>query len=328
MTNRSWSGNSPAGLTEKFNGRSSAYRQWREHRLKLQIDWCATEPLALSPALNTAADAQSLSILCNQVRDYGFAVYQWTRTSADINTDVARLYSGLSLTTTDKGVVRDNNGLSLLSDLSGTPRGRFIPYTARAMGWHSDGYYNAPEQALRCFTLHCVQPAAEGGELSVLDDQLLLISLYDENPEMASLLASNNAMTIPANKDDIGHDRPDRSTAVLFNHADGTPGTHFTTRTTNIRWQSPDTMAAAQRMTQLIDEHRDWQHTVRLKPGQGIVTRNILHRREAFTDAAGVPPRQMLRGRFLQAVRLPAGTMQTDRLPSRTTPALQTNEGK
>ncbi len=325
MTNRSWSGNCPAGLTKQFNGQSTAYLQWREHRLQLQSDWRNTEPLALSPALNTTADAQSLSILCEQVRDYGFAVYQWTRTSADINNDVARLYAGLSLTTTDSGVVSDKNGLSLLSDMSGTPRGRFIPYTSRAMGWHSDGYYNAPEKALRCFTLHCVQPAAQGGELSLLDDHLLLIALADENPGMVALLSSKNAMTIPANKDDVGHDRPDRATAVLFNHADGSPGTHFTTRTTNIRWQSTDTMAAARRMTELIDQHKDWHYTVRLQPGQGIVTRNILHRREAFTDSSGAPPRQMLRGRFLQAVGQPSCVTQAPDTTNQCT-ATHTNE--
>jgi hypothetical protein len=257
----------------------------------------------------SAIDANTLTSLCQRVRDHGFALYQWgdspgTASAREITDNVTRLHTALNLHAFDDGVVHDEHGLSLLTDLTGSDQGRFIPYTPRAMGWHTDGYYNARQKSLRCFTLHCIQNAADGGALTLLDDQRVLIALYDHNPQMVSLLSHPQAMTLPANSDTLGHDRPDVHSAVFFARDDGTLATHFTTRTRNIAWRNAETETAARQMKQLIDELTDWHHKVRLEPGQGIITRNILHRRDAYTDATD-QPRKMLRGRYVQTPRYP-----------------------
>jgi len=100
-------------------------------------------------------------------------------------------------------------------------------------------------------------------------------------------------MTLPANKDDVGHDRPDRHAAVFCSNTDDTLGTRFTTRTKNIRWRTEETKAAAERSSEILAELAHWQHTTRLHSGQGLITRNILPRSQLtvsgnFQDA----PRQ------------------------------------
>lgn len=296
-------------LPEHLNGKSADYLKWRDHRLRvnsLSVNGHAqcVEPVEISPALSKSTDAKSIAKLCELIDDHGLACYQWTTPSVDIALDVHRLHVHLSLSNHDKGVVRDNSGLSLLKDMTGTSQGKFIPYTSRAMGWHTDGYYNAPASALRCFTLHAIQQAATGGTLSLIDDRLIFIRMNEKDPDMVNLLSDPNAFTIPGNKDELGHDRPDRTSAVFFSHTDNTLGTHFTTRKHNINWLTPDTHQAALCLSELIEESTDLHHNVRLEPGQGIIARNMLHRRDAFTDDQTGMARQMLRGRYLQAPRV------------------------
>jgi len=168
------------------------------------------------------------------------------------------------------------------------------------MNWHTDGYYNAPASAIRCFNLHCVQPAACGGELVLMDPELLLIALYDHDPELVEILSHPSAMTLPANRDDTGHDRPDVSVPLLFAHADRSLGMRFTTRSEHIRWRTPETQQAAAVAIQLLNNSSAWHTIIRLDTDQGLVTRNVLHKRSAFTDSANGPGRQMLRGRYHQ----------------------------
>lgn len=295
-----------------FDGRSAQYRAWKQQRLQMQdrLAHGNTGPPAnsLSPNGDIDSTSETLKRICDEVRDYGFSLYQWSEPADDVSTSVEHLHRRLSLSAHDTGVLQTGSGLSLLRDLSSTARGRFVPYTARAMGWHTDGYYNAPEQTLRCFTLHCIHPAASGGTLTVVDPELLLIALYDDDPQLVTDLCHPQCMTLPANQDDVGHDRPDRHVPVLFAHTDGTPGLRFTTRTQHISWLSDATKAAAERLAELIDLHSQWHQAIRLDSGQGIITRNILHRRDAFTDDPAGPSRQMLRGRYLQ---LPVTSVQS-----------------
>jgi hypothetical protein len=296
-------------VPHQFNGRSLDYLLWRDHRLQLQHAGNGATKTLISPALDDPDDAQALRILCDRVQDFGFALYQWHSDSDDPNRDVMTLHRHLSLQAHDRGVVQEADGLSLLTDLSGTAQGRFVPYTSRAMGWHTDGYYNAMDQSLRCFTLHCISPAQSGGALTLLDNRLMLIALFDADPELVALLSHPQAMSIPGNRDELGHDRPTRYSPVLFIRADGTPGAHFTTRTRHIAWRNAATQEAATAMKSLIDQHADWHCSIRLQAGQGVITRNVLHRREAYTDHPD-KPRKMLRGRYLQSPHrtTPTGT--------------------
>ncbi len=285
-------------LPNRYDGHSAEYHHWRESRLARHHNQ-PDKGVTLTPSINTTQDQSALHALCDRVLRDGFCSYRWTRLPADLQAAIARLNACLGLTDSDAGVLSDSNGLSLLEDLQGTAKGRFIPYTNKAMNWHTDGYYNTRAEAVRCFTLHCVQPAPDGGTLNLMDPELLLIALYDQQPQIVRLLAHPQAMTIPHNTDTLGHQRPDRSAALFFSHSDGALGTNFTTRTKNIVWRNDATRQAAITATGLINTTREYQHHTLLDSNQGIVTRNILHARSPFTDSDTVK-RQMLRGRYHQ----------------------------
>ena len=259
-------------------------------------------PFILPSVLHTQTNRTTLLQLCQAVNDTGFALYEWNDSPADVPGAVLKLLQALSLRDSDSGVIRELGELSLLQDLSGTPKGRFPPYQSKAMNWHTDGYYNAAAETIRCFTLHCVEPAAEGGALLLMDDTYLVLALLRDDPLLVALLSHPEAMTLPQNADTDGHDRPARTTPLIQQHADGSLSMRFTTRSKNISWRCSETQAAAQRATELIDNHHKWQTRLTLKKGQGIITRNILHAREPFVDSpvAGNAQckRQMLRGRF------------------------------
>lgn len=291
-------------LAKQYDGCSSTYLTWRASRLRQQATHAQAEKEPhthwLSPSLNTAADQAALATLCIAMQNHGYALYQWSSSPNNLQQSIKLLHHCLGLQQSDSGVVTGTDKLSLLEDLSGTPQGRFIPYTHRAMNWHTDGYYNDSARAVRCFTLHCIQPASHGGALTIMDNDLLLIALYDEDPQLVALLSHPEAMLLPANSDEQGHDRPDRVAPVFSMYPDGSLGTRFTARVQHIEWRSPDTKAAARKSLELINDHPHWHRSLRLTTDQGIITRNVLHRREAFEDAQHSTRRQMLRGRFMQ----------------------------
>ncbi|MEE9333147.1 MAG: TauD/TfdA family dioxygenase [Granulosicoccaceae bacterium] len=288
-------------LTRLFNGEHARMSTWTEQtqaRAALCVKSSAPKPIALPSRLHSANDEASLTQLCDRVKRNGFALYTWIDKPTDITDAVTGLMHALGLHSSDRGVIRDAGELSLLQDSTGTPKGRFPPYQAKAMNWHTDGYYNATSEVIRCFTLHCVEPAAEGGALILMDDSFAVLALLRDDPQWVALLSHPDAMTLPHNQDLEGHDRPDRTLPMIYQNADESLSLRFTTRSQNIRWRCESTKLAALRATELIQVHNEWHIRLRLEKGQGVITRNILHTRERFADEPERPKRQMLRGRF------------------------------
>ncbi|MCK7502176.1 MAG: TauD/TfdA family dioxygenase [Comamonadaceae bacterium] len=81
-------------------------------------------------------------------------------------------------------------------------RTAYIPYTTRPIKWHTDGYYNPPERQVRGMVLHCVRPAASGGENALMDHEIAYILLRDEDPGHIRALMAPDAMTIPAREEE------------------------------------------------------------------------------------------------------------------------------
>ena len=55
----------------------------------------------------------------------------------------------------------------------------YIPYTNRPLNWHTDGYYNRPEEQVRGIVMHCAAESASGGENLFLDQEIAYILLRD-----------------------------------------------------------------------------------------------------------------------------------------------------
>jgi len=116
-------------LHEKFDGKSGDFKRWKTKRLHL-ADTNLVSAIALIPSKDLQENQAALRQLCNNVRDHGYALYEWSEEPEELEQSVQRLHKHLSLTQHDCGVVSDSGGLSLLQDLSGSAREKFIPYTS------------------------------------------------------------------------------------------------------------------------------------------------------------------------------------------------------
>ncbi len=181
------------------------------------------------------------------------------------------------------------------------PRSGFIPYTNRAIRWHTDGYYNPPERRIRAMILHCVERAEQGGENRVFDHELAYIALRDADPAYVAALMQDDAMTIPARSEEGEVARGDQSGPVFTVTADGRLHMRYTARTRSIAWKDdPAVHAATAALLQLLETDPRVLR-LRLEPGMGLVCNNVLHDRSAFTDSAA-HRRLILRGRFYEPV--------------------------
>ncbi len=82
----------------------------------------------------------------------------------------------------DRNWLADDDGISSVTVPGEGGRGDYIPYTNRPIRWHTDGYYNPPERRIRAMVLHCVAPAASGGENALLDHEIAYLLLRDAIP--------------------------------------------------------------------------------------------------------------------------------------------------
>jgi len=175
----------------------------------------------------------------------------------------------------------------------------YIPYTNRRLLWHTDGYYNSPEDRVRAFVLHCVTPAAEGGENALMDPEIAYILLRDENPEFIRSLMAPDAMTIPANEES-GMRGAQTGPVFSIDPLSGCLHMRYTARTRSILWKDSDaTRAAVASLERLLNGDSPYVFRHRLASGQGLMCNNVLHNRTAFTDAVDTGAARLIyRARF------------------------------
>ena len=276
-----------------------AYRRWRAAKLArcarspddLRVG--VQDPLALSAAERTA--------LVDCVARANLALFEWARPSAD--SAVLRAFlAQLGLARLDHNPGAEDDGVTELAVKPG--RGRtYIPYTNRPLSWHTDGYYNPPDRQIRAWALYCVQDAAAGGANQALDHEIAYIRLRDENPAWIAALMAPDAMTIPANKGEEGVLREAQAGPVFsVNPGDGQLHMRYSARQRNVAWRpDPMTQAAAARLLALFSAGDDYIYSFRLEPGQGVLSNNVLHRRDGFSDE---PDRErlILRARYYDRV--------------------------
>ncbi|PLX38676.1 MAG: taurine catabolism dioxygenase TauD [Hyphomicrobiales bacterium] len=178
------------------------------------------------------------------------------------------------------------DGLVALEVVDQGGRHGFIPYTNRAINWHTDGYYNPPEAPIRAMVLHCVRPAASGGINGVLDTEIAYIRLRDKDPELVAALMHPEAMTIPAHVEDNGRERATAAGPVFaFDPVTGTLLTRYTARKRNVVWRDDAaTAAAVAALHELFDGDEPFLFHHRLAAGEGLLCNNVLHDRSGFED--------------------------------------------
>jgi alpha-ketoglutarate-dependent taurine dioxygenase len=162
--------------------------------------------------------------------------------------------------------------------------GRYIPYTTKKLNWHTDGYYNALDKQIRAMSLHCVRPAATGGENALLDHEMAYIHLRDLNPEHIQALCMPDAMTIPENVVD-GQLIRDAQTGPVFSFdTDGQLHMRYSARKRNIKWKNTAKVKCAVIALEAMFDQCEWILRAKLSTGEGLICNNVLHNRDGFED--------------------------------------------
>ncbi len=204
------------------------------------------------------------------------------------------------VTRLDHNWLSDEDGLSSLTVAAQGARTGYIPYTDRAIQWHTDGYYNGADRQIHTLLLHCVESAAGGGENQLLDHEIAYLRLRRKNPDYIRALMAPDALTIPPGIEAGGAVRPQRAGPVFsVDPVTGALHMRYTARRHNAIWKDdPLIRAAAERLRALL------QAGVLqglLQPGMGLVSNNVLHDRAVFEDDPQ-RPRLLYRARFFDRI--------------------------
>ena len=277
-----------------------AYQAWRERKLKIRRQ--------LQPDHVFRLDAEGrlpLSMLEQarlQVDAYNFALFE---TAAEIDKPAFLALNrqfGLQLLDSNPGA--DDDSVTSLRVVSPSDeRAQYIPYTNRALNWHTDGYYNPRQRSINAFALYCVHQAERGGGNYLFDHELMYIMIRDRAPDLLAALMDPGLMSIPPNIQGNRVIRAEESGPV-FSPGPGGCGLHmrYTSRPRNIVWKSDKRSERALNLVREILMDGEGVIDLRLENNQGLVCNNILHGRQAFHDRDNRSGRLIYRARYYDCI--------------------------
>jgi len=283
---------------------AEAYAIWRKAKLKdYPVTAAALRVEVNDPRALSVTELHRLLQIC---RKTNMAIYASRLGELADKQIPRRLGEQFGLIRLDSNLLADEDAVTSLQVMPEKSGRGYIPYSNRRLLWHTDGYYNPPERRVRAFVLHCVMPAASGGENALLDPEIAYLRLRDENPEFIRALMAPDALTIPANTEEGGEHRP-AQTGPVFSVDPATSSLHmrYTARTRSIEWK-PDaaTRSAVQALERLLAGDSPHVFGYRLAAGEGLLCNNVLHNRREFADDVdkGVS-RLIYRARYYDRIR-------------------------
>ncbi|MDD2774847.1 MAG: TauD/TfdA family dioxygenase [Gallionella sp.] len=287
-------------MTNPFDlSNPAAYLDWRAHKLAHAIT--ETNELMVEikdPHALTAAERDAVLSCCQRSN---MVVYAST-TPID-ERGMQHLSIQLGLQRLDANWLAGEQGITRITVCRDeNTRQTYIPYTDRAIKWHTDGYYNPSERQIRAMVLHCVHEAGSGGENRIMDHEIAYLLLRDANPDFIRALYAPDVMTIPERVDETDGIRPAQTGSVFSVDATGRLHMRYTARTRSIAWKQDDTtLAAVKFLEQLLATPSPHIHQLKLQAGMGLLCNNVLHDRTAFTDDPN-HPRLLYRARYLDRI--------------------------
>lgn len=280
----------------------AAYCRWRERKLARapsRMDELTVEIADL--AHPTAAETRAVLERCSRANMAIYRAHEPVGDSTETRRALIAFARRFGLESYETHRSADIDGIVALEVSDAPTQSEFIPYTTRALGWHTDGYYTyaGPSRMIRSMVLHCVRAAKEGGDSALLDHEILYIRLRDQDPALVEALMHPEAMTIPAHIERDGSERVVNTGPVfVVDPVTGALSMRFTARKRHIAWRDdPATQAAAAAIEHVLDSD-PLVVRGRLEPSQGIICNNVPHLRTAFVDEAGEN-----RGRLLYRIR-------------------------
>lgn len=262
------------------------YKRWRDLKLK---DY----PSDLGDLLVEINDPRALTdtehaALLDRCRKANMALYI-SNTGVDTDPEIPlALARRFGLHDINKNWLADDTGLTSLTVREEGVRSGYIPFSNRAINWHTDGYYNQADKQVHALNLHVTQQAASGGENALMDHEIAYIMLREMNPEYIRALMAPRAMTIPARIDEGGTvARQEEPGPVFAIMPSGDLHMRYTIRVNNVIWaDDPVSREALAYLEELLNSDSPYIYRGRLESGMGLVSNNVLHDRAAFTDDA------------------------------------------
>lgn len=278
-----------------------AYLQWREWKLSVYPKHAAEIVVPVANPYDLTPDER---LLINQsLIRANMAIYTINKDTSDIEDKgiVKILGECFGLNRLDNNLGADEDSITSLEVSAGGRKQEYIPYSNQKLSWHTDGYYNLPQNQIRGVILHCARAAAEGGENALLDHEMMYIHLRDTNPAYISALMKQDVLIIPANVENGTEIRAAQSGPVFsVDKLNGALHMRYSARKRNIIWHNDEvTAAAVNEIDRFLASDSPWILRHRLEPGQGLICNNVLHNRTAFkNDNDGVQQRLIYRGRY------------------------------
>jgi len=264
-------------------GNESGYQAWRERKL-------ANYPRSTEELVVEVKDPRNLTraefeAILQRLQKANMALYA-SATGNDPDPEIplalGRRFGARHL---NHNWLSDDTGLTSLKVASDGVRKHYIPYSNRPIKWHTDGYYNRPEEQIHSLILHCVQSAGSGGENALLDHEIAYLLLRDRNPDHIPALMGPEVMTIPPRMSQDKIARREERGPVFSILEDGNLHMRYTIRTRHVIWSdAPDTRAALQALDEILHGDSPYIFRGRLEPGMGLISNNILHDRTGFSD--------------------------------------------
>ncbi len=265
----------------------AAYLQWVEYKQAAYEKRKSNDfPLIIDIQNDGTIDDLALNIIDEHIRAYNFVLYRMAG-EIDNHLDAVK-YIGqqMGLHELDKNLCAREDRTTKLTVQDNGRAHQYIPYSNKAIGWHTDGYYNPLHQRVLAMVLHCEQPAAEGGENQLLDPDMLYIHLRNQNPEFIKALSQPQVMCIPENIENGVLIRPQTCSAVFLQEQDHALAMRYSKRKRNIIWADDGlTREALACLEQYLELDSPYHIRYRLNAGEGVINNNVLHTRSGFTDS-------------------------------------------
>ncbi|QKQ24925.1 TauD/TfdA family dioxygenase [Candidatus Reidiella endopervernicosa] len=284
------------------------YQRWRDQKLEGYPKGLGDLLVEINdPRKLTESEHAALLSRCQKANMALYVSNTGTDTDPEIPLTMARRFG---LQYLNKNWLADESGLTSLTVRGDGVRQDYIPFSNRAINWHTDGYYNQASKQIHALNLHVTQQAASGGENALMDHEIAYILLREKNPEYIRALMGANAMTIPARIDEGGTVARQEEPGPVFSiMPSGDLHMRYTIRVNNVMWADDEVSREALAfLEELLNSDSPYIYRGRLESGMGLVSNNVLHDRAAFSDDAD-HKRHYYRARYFDRL---AGTSISD----------------
>ncbi|MCF6189507.1 MAG: TauD/TfdA family dioxygenase [Cocleimonas sp.] len=285
---------------------NSIFDHWRTHKLHNAPNYLECDPNNLFIDIESACNPSTTEIkkIFESCEKNSYCLYRIKDQSTDTKKNIHTLAKYIGLSRLDGNICADTDKLTSITQSSHIGQHEYIPYSNKRLSWHTDGYYNPPNEQINSMLLHCASPAKEGGMSLLMDHEIAYLLLREENPSYIEGLMQVDAMTIPANILDGKVIREAQTGPVFSINDHGQLHMRYSARKRNIEWkQSASIIEAVEFLEKLFESESPHIIKYTLKASEGLICRNILHRRTAFVDFDENEKNRLLyRGRYFDSI--------------------------